>query len=271
MAAKAGSSSPRNKTKPDLKVVTGSGADTSAPPPPQEPERPNVTQEDKDDLFLVHLAQARQDNEKQEVLKNALRVFNKQRTLRRAACRADGFPLAQLDEILKDELEDAEDVAKREEARARMRGLAGVAGGSKQQDLFDDSFAKREAHEQKWLEHGLLVGLRGANPDPGKYNVPPDLIQDWEAKRREGQDRLGKALATSMRMGGPRPEGMEHLTGSGEAPDAPADAPAGPDAPLTPGSEEAPGDPDADQYAREPVGDPESPAAPETVPETEPA
>jgi hypothetical protein len=220
-------------------------AGSPAPPPPSGNDDKNIghnsqagplTQEDLDDLFLVHLAQARADNETLEKAMEAVRAVRKIRTRNRNTCRTDGFPLTELDNILADELMPRSDVEEREAKRLRMRGVAGQPGGSlePQQDLFKDSFAKREADEAYWRGHGKMIGLRGADPDITKYDVPGEFTQAWEEERREGTARLERAYLTKSRIEGTaEPEKPAEPTPPAEG----AATPAGEPKPSEPGSD----------------------------------
>lgn len=182
-------------------------ADPPATPPPSDHNQQGpLTQEDLDDLFLVHLAQARKDNDTIEKAKEALRAVQKIRTRNRNLCKTDGFPLKALDEILKDELANPSEVREFEDKRARMRGLANQPGGSlEQMDLFNDSFAQKERDEADWRGHGYTAGLRGLDNDVDTLNrlgVPAEFRQAWMDAWHEGQKRLAKAHATKMRIEG---------------------------------------------------------------------
>lgn len=219
----------------------------TAPPPSSDHNQGPLTQDDLDDLFLVHLAQARQDNDALEKAQEIVRGVRKARTRNRVLCRTDGFPLTELDVILADELLPRHEVEEREDKRLRMRGVASQPGGSlEQQDLFSDSFAKAERDETYWRGHGLTHGLRGLDQDPDKYEVPPERRQMWLEEWHEGQKRLAKAWETKARIEGGAP------------------------APAKPGAEDTPSEPDP--QAR-PVGmsDEEWAAAAPTPPEAETA
>lgn len=213
------------------------------PAPPPSGDNPNIhpehnsgvlTQEDKDDLFLIHLAQARQDNAALEKAMEAVRAVRKVRTRNRNLCRTDGFPLALMDEILKDEELAYHEVQERETIRLRMRGVANQPGGSLDQlDLFNDSFAASEAAEARWRGDGKLAGLRAADnsvEEMDRRGVPPEWRQAWMEEWGEGQQRLARAFATKNRIEGkpdpaapePAAEG-EQTQGPDEASDAAAE------------------------------------------------
>lgn len=221
----------------------------TAPPPSSDHNQGPLTQSDLDDLFLVHLAQARQDNDALEKAQEIVRGVRKARTRNRVLCRTDGFPLTELDVILADELLPRHEVEEREDKRLRMRGVASQPGGSlEQQDLFSDSFAKAERDETYWRGHGLTHGLRGLDQDPDKYEVPPERRQMWLEEWHEGQKRLAKAWETKAR-----------IEGGGSPPAAPA--PAATDAPAA----------DVEPLVRpEGMSDEEWEAAAPTSPDAEP-
>lgn len=190
---------PRAGTKQTTPPAANSGGN--------QPQGP-LTQEDLDDLFLVHLAQARADNDALEKAMEAVRAVRKIRTRNRTLCRTDGFPLSELDSILSDEMLPRHEVEDREAKRLRMRGVAGQPGGSTEQmDLFQDSFAQREKDVAYWRGHGLMTGLRGAENDPAGNGVPQEHVQIWQEEWHAGQERLAKAWATKNRIeGGGKPE-----------------------------------------------------------------
>jgi hypothetical protein len=160
-----------------------------------------LTQDDLDDLFVVHLAQARKDNDALDAAMEAVRAVRKVRTRNRTVCRTDGFPLTELDNILADELLPRHEVEDREAQRLRMRGVAGQPGGSTEQpDLFKDSFAKRERDEAYWRGQGYTAGLRGLDQDPNKYDVPQEQHQAWLEDWHAGQKRLATAWETKARI-----------------------------------------------------------------------
>jgi hypothetical protein len=207
MAPRAGT--PKTpKKKPDLRVVGDEGA------PPPAAENPNgqlganappgaLTQDQKDDLQLVHMARMRKDNELLENALSAVKAVRKQRTLYRAEVRGDGFPLTLMDEVLEDELLPLHEVAEREEARARIRGVANQPGGSLQQgDLFDDSFQRAEEVKKRWGDHGYTAGLRGLEQTPDKHGVPQEHHQLWLERWSDGQARLGQAFVSKHQIDG---------------------------------------------------------------------
>lgn len=209
---------------------------TPAPAPaPANPAPPGhnvggpLTQDDMDDLFLIHLAQARKDNDALEAAMEIVRGVRKGRARNRNLCKTDGFPLSELDIILKDELLPRHDVEEREEKRLRMRGIAKQPGGSLEQgDLFNDSFSQHDKDKEYWAGHGFTEGLRGSEQDPGKHGVPGEFQQDWLQSWHSGQERLAKAWATKTRIDG------------GAAPETPAEPETDPGNP--PGEEEPAGD-----------------------------
>lgn len=207
-------------------------AGQKTPPPPPSPNpapaghnQGPLTQDDLDDLFIVHLAQARQDNDAVEAANEVLRGVKKKRTRNRVLCRTDGFPLTELDNILADELLPQHEVAEREAQRLRMRALANQPGGSLEPAKdnllpgFSDSFAKREQDEGYWRGHGFTAGQRGLEADVEKHGVPPEWHQVWLTQWHEGQKRLAKAWETKQRIEGtlpipPTPAEGVHAEGS---------------------------------------------------------
>lgn len=182
-------------------------ANPPTPTPPGHNAEGPLTQDDMDDLFIVHLAQARKDDDLVEKAMEAVRAAKKARTRNRTLCRTDGFPLKELDNILADELLSRSDVEEREAKRLRMRGVAGQPGGSLSQgDLFDDSFADAERDEAYWRGHGLTIGMRGLACDPEANGVPAERWQTWQQEWGAGQARLGRAMATKARIEGKDPE-----------------------------------------------------------------
>lgn len=172
-------------------------------PPATHNEPTPLTAGELDDLFLVHLATARADNDTLEKAMEVIRGIKKTRTRNRNLARTDGFPLVELDSILADELLPRHEVEDREAKRLRMRGVANQPGGSLEQgDLFNDSFAQAEKDEAYWRGHGLTVGLRGLEADPVKFEVPQEHHQTWMAERMEGQKRLAAAWETKKRLEG---------------------------------------------------------------------
>lgn len=188
------------------------GSKKKAPPPQAENDRVDVggnrapspgplTQDEMDDLFIVHLAQARADNDVVENAMNIVRGVKKTRTRNRTLARTDGFPLKQMDEILADELLSRHDVEEREAIRQRMRGIAQQPGGNMiQADLFRDSFAQADKDDAYWAGLGLTAGLRGLEQDPSKYEVPQERWQLWLENWHEGQKKLAKAWETKTRI-----------------------------------------------------------------------
>lgn len=191
-------------------MASRAGSKTTPPPapdnrPPAAPDHNQgpLTQADLDDLFLVHLATARADNDLLEKAMETVRGVRKGRTRNRTLCRTDGFPLSELDVILADELLSRHDVEEREDKRIRMRGVAGQPGGNMEQaDLFRDSFAQAEKDVAYWSGQGLTAGLRGLDQDPTKHEVPPEHHQIWLTEWHEGQKRLAKAWETKNRIEG---------------------------------------------------------------------
>lgn len=212
MAAKAGSK------KGAAEVVT-------LEPTHNQPDGP-LTQKDMDDLFLIHLAQARKDNDELERAMEIVRAVKKIRKRNRNLAHTDGFILEEMDNILADEQLPRSDVERREDMRARMRGVANQPGGVLlQQDLF-----QRVADQTKiWEEHGYTCGLRGADQDPQVQGVPAELHQAWMAKYGEGQKRLMDAWATKHKIDGTAPPANEDTKEevSGETPGPAEEEPAG--------------------------------------------
>lgn len=170
-----------------------------------QPDGP-LTQKEMDDLFLIHLAQARKDNDELERAMEIVRAVKKLRKRNRNLAHTDGFILEELDNILADEQLPRSDVERREAMRSRMRGIANQPGGDlQQQDLF-----QRVADQTKmWEEHGYTCGLRGADQDPQVQGVPAELHQAWMAKYTEGQKRLGEAFLTKHKIDGTEPPKVE--------------------------------------------------------------
>lgn len=244
----------------------------SPPPPPANPPTHNqgpLTQADLDDLFLVHLAQARQDDDALEKAMEIVRGVRKGRTRNRTLCRTDGFPLTELDRILEDELLPRHEVEEREEKRLRMRGVASQPGGSMdQQDLFGDSFAQKEKDERYWRGHGLTAGLRGLEQDPSKHEVPPEWTQMWLEEWHEGQKRLAKAWETKARIeGGGAPPAPEPRDPSNGAPKPGPDTPEGEWQAAAPGTE---AETETVTPPPKPEGDGDGAEAPVPVEEPEP-
>lgn len=189
-------------------MAARAGAKRKDPPPAPENPGPKhnqtpvgLTQDEMDDLFIVHLAQARADNDVVENAMNIVRGVKKTRTRNRTLARTDGFPLKQMDEILADELLSRHDVEEREAIRQRMRGIAQQPGGNMiQADLFRDSFAQADKDDAYWAGLGLTAGLRGLEQDPSKYEVPQERWQLWLENWHEGQKKLAKAWETKTRI-----------------------------------------------------------------------
>lgn len=183
-------------------------APTPSPAPPGHNQGP-LTRDELDDLFIVHLAQARKDNDALEAAMEAVRAVRKGRTRNRELCRSDGFPLTETDSILKDELLPRHEVEDREAMRLRMRGIANQPGGNRDGGNllpgFSDSFAQREKDEAYWRGHGLTAGLRGVEQNPEANEVPPEWHQVWMTEWHAGQKRLAKAWETKMRIEGKLP------------------------------------------------------------------
>lgn len=191
MAAKPGQSPNPNQPPPN-----GEGHNSQGP----------LTQKDLDDLQLVHMAEMRQHNDALEKAMEAVRGVRKMRTRHRTVVRTDGFPIALMDEMLEDEELPLHEVKEREAKRSHMRGVANQPGG-KVSDLPLIELAQEKVNDEaRWRGHGYTVGLRGADPDPTKYEVPGDMLQAWEEERRRGTSRLEEAFITKHRIEGTTPE-----------------------------------------------------------------
>lgn len=220
MADKPGSAPktpPKNEPEVDKAnakgVVTPANENPAAPPvrEPGSPEGPEhnenggISQDDRDDLLITHLAQGRSDNAAMETAMEVVRGIRKRRTRNRNECETDGFSLKEFDNILADELKPRH--VREEEAaiRTNMRRAANMPVlGARQLDMFavqakvakpDNAAADLAAARQD----GFMAGLRG---DP---KVVPDFIakglsQPWLEEWDAGQARLAKAMDTKNRL-----------------------------------------------------------------------
>ncbi len=193
MAQRAGA-----KKKPDLKVVENR---VLTP----DHNEVGLTAEEKADLFLVHLAQARKDNDTLEQAMEVVRGVRKVRNRNRSLCHSDGFGLKHLDEILRDEGMDRDTREKDAALRTMMRRAAGMPVlGEAQLDLFAQNTNVPDAipdtiDQTNIRLDGYNAGLRGLEATPPEW-VAPDDHQTWLEEWGRGQTRIAEAMATKKKI-----------------------------------------------------------------------
>ena len=226
--------------------------------PRKPPEQPsgighNLSPDERETIFVRHMAGIRADAAQVDKAKEVVKALQKGLTVKRNACKLDGFPLAIVDEILADEAKTRADLAAYEESRRFMRDAVGLASG-RQIDLFA-TLTPDARSEAEWGEMGYAAGIRGEPGTPPK-DMPREFDQTWLKRWGAAQEKLAWALADK----GINPERSRTNAGTGPTADEIAAKPEDDDADAggaTPDSNVLSGRPvDDDKAADEVFTDP---------------
>jgi len=170
-------------------------------PAPVGHNAPPLTKEDREALYIIHLANAREDNDKLAAAKAVFEAVKKARVLRRKALSSDGFDIHETDRILRDEERPRYEVEADEEIRHFQRTAANQPVGAQLELTFqNDSFTQQELDEAHWRGRGYTAGLRGADNDPPE-ECHPEFHQVFREGWADGQEKLIKSRFAVREMG----------------------------------------------------------------------
>lgn len=190
-------------------MAAKAGAKNDSPGPGHnEPPAP-LTDEQRDALYLTHVAQARQDNLTLEKALEAVRAVRKVRTRNRNLCRTDGWPLAHLDRNLKREEMTYEELCAEAKVHAQMDRAQGLpTTGEEQIDLFGNAVTVKgdpslDHDDGYWAAIGYMAGKKGIDQAIPDY-VPPEHGNAWHTGYADGQKVLADAWIVRKEIEGRR-------------------------------------------------------------------
>lgn len=162
-----------------------------------------LTDQERADLLLVHLATHRRIDHELEEAMNVVRGINKRRKRHRNDVKADGFLLKYVDEVLHDEKkarhENEDDAANRTFIR-RVARMPVTGGEEDQLDLFSAKTSKGDVtldgDDAHWAGVAMTIALRGGDVSAAANGVPPERIQAWEQGLEAGYSTFKLAQKT---------------------------------------------------------------------------
>lgn len=149
--------------------------------------------EQREALFLSHLAACRIGNKNLADIMEQVKVIRSARTKARNLAREEGFPLAKIDDILKKEGMSQKDLQAEADLFRWMDQMAGLPVGG-QADMFKATPAEVKDGVDYEAE-GYRAGIRAAEPNPRLHMVPPRFDQEWLKGYHAGQERNAWAMS----------------------------------------------------------------------------
>ena len=152
----------------------------------------NLGSDEREDLLLFHLNKLRKANAELEDLMEPVRTQKKHISQLRKNATDDGYPVKQIDSILKREGQATHELQEEADINFWMDQIAGLPVGG-QADLFANTPAEIR-DELTYEGEGYAAGLRGDDIQVRLLEVSPRFHQNLMKGYNAGQERLIRAL-----------------------------------------------------------------------------